>query len=315
MTSPAGPAAGVHLPWARVPERVRAWATEVGGGSPTSIRDVSGGFSPGATSVLDCPGRSIFVKAVGAELNPDSPAFHRREVRVSAALSAVPCAPRLLSTYDDADWVALAFEVVDGRPPLHPWDSTELEAVVQSLAQLHRECTPCPVPGLDSLVTRAASLFGGWAELAGSDPPAAIDEWAVVNLSRLADLESGWPAACGGDTLLHGDLRADNVLIGPHGVVFVDWPHASVGNPAFDIVAWAPSVVLEGGPAPDELLAAYDPSETLNPEDVTVLLAAIAGFFVAHSLHPAPPGLPTLRSFQQAQGDVALTWLRRRTGW
>jgi hypothetical protein len=27
---------------------------------------------------------------------------------------------------------------------------------------------------------------------------------------------------------------------------------------------------------------------------------------------PDPPGLPTLRRFQQAQGDVALDWLRAR---
>ena len=30
---------------------------------------------------------------------------------------------------------------------------------------------------------------------------------------------------------------------------------------------------------------------------------------------PPPPGLPTLRPFQAAQGEVALAWLRRRTGW
>ncbi|MFI7404394.1 aminoglycoside phosphotransferase family protein, partial [Streptomyces sp. NPDC049541] len=41
-------------------------------------------------------------------------------------------------------------------------------------------------------------------------------------------------------------------------------------------------------------------------------LAALAGYFVAHALQPPPPGLPTLRAFQRAQGDTALAWLRRR---
>jgi hypothetical protein len=98
-------------------------------------------------------------------------------------------------------------------------------------------------------------------------------------------------------------------------VVFVDWPHAAVGNPAFDAVAWAPSVVLEGGPAPEELLSRHRPSQRADPESVTVLLAAITGFFVAGSFKPPPPGLPTLRAFQASQGAVALDWLRRRTGW
>jgi len=30
---------------------------------------------------------------------------------------------------------------------------------------------------------------------------------------------------------------------------------------------------------------------------------------------PPPPGLPTVRAFQQAQLDVTLDWLRMRTGW
>ena len=99
------------------------------------------------------------------------------------------------------------------------------------------------------------------------------------------------------------------------GVVFVDWPHGAVGNAAFDLVAWAPSVVLEGGPPPEDLLALHAPSGRVDADAITVLLAAVAGFFVSHSLRPAPPGLPTLRPFQAAQGDVALAWLRRRTGW
>ena len=52
MTTPTGPAAGVHLPWAEVPAAVRAWAAGVGGGAPEAVRDLAGGFSPGATAVL-----------------------------------------------------------------------------------------------------------------------------------------------------------------------------------------------------------------------------------------------------------------------
>jgi hypothetical protein len=115
--------------------------------------------------------------------------------------------------------------------------------------------------------------------------------------------------------LVHGDIRSDNVLLAADDVVFVDWPHGAVGNPVFDVVAWAPSVVLEGGPQPEELLARHEPSHHIEPGDVTVLLAAIAGFFVSHSFRPSPPGLPTLRRFQVAQGEIALAWLRRRTGW
>ncbi len=81
------------------------------------------------------------------------------------------------------------------------------------------------------------------------------------------------------------------------------------------MVVWAPSVVLEGGPPPAVLLSGHQPSGRSDPDAVSALLAAVGGYFVSHSLRPAPPGLPTIRPFQAAQGEVALAWLRRRQGW
>jgi Phosphotransferase enzyme family len=316
VTTPAAPAAGVHLPWAEVPAAVRAWAAEVGGGAPDGARDMAGGFSPGATTVLDCPRGPIFVKAVGAALNPESPELHRREAVMSASLPAAPGLPRLLDVYDDGDWVALAFVAVDGRPPVHPWDPRELQAAVRALEALHGALTPNPVAGIEPAADRLDRLFGGWAELAAMAPaPAGLDEWSLRNLDRLAVLESTWRDAVAGPTLLHCDVRSDNLLVTKSGVVFVDWPHACVGAPVFDLVAWAPSVVLEGGPAPEELLALHGPASAVDRDVVASLASAFSGFLVRHSLQPSPPGLPTLRAFQGAQGAVALAWLRRLTGW
>jgi hypothetical protein len=295
---------------------VRAWAAEVGGGPPRAVQNRPGGFSPGATAVLECASRAIFVKAVGAALNPDSPGMHRREAAVSAALPRSSRFPHLLDSYDDGDWVALAFDAVDGRPPRHPWEAGELAMVTDALSSLHWDLTPSPLPALTPLAEQLRHMFGGWAALAAMDtPPARLDEWARVHLDGLAELESSWPAACEGPTLVHGDVRADNVLLAADRVVFVDWPQAAVGTAIFDVIAWAPSVVLEGGPPPEELLARHVPPRTVDPDVITVLLAAVCGFFLERSFRPPPPGLPTLRSFQAAQGEVALAWLRRRTGW
>jgi hypothetical protein len=316
VTAPTAPAAGVHLPWAQVPESVQAWATRVGGGAPARVRDLQGGFSPGAAARLECPARPLFVKAVGAALNPDSPMMHRREAVVSAALPDSALCPTLLDTYDDGDWVALAFEAVDGRPPRHPWERHELASVLQALGALHDALTPSPAPQIEPAAAYLQKLFGGWAELAArAELPAALDPWARAHLSRLAELETGWPAACAGPTLVHGDIRSDNLLLTADGVVFVDWPHAAIGTPVLDLVEWAPSVALEGGPEPEQLLQGHRPTREADPDVVTVVLAAVSGFFVSHSLRPPPLGLPTVRAFQAAQGEVALAWLGRRTGW
>jgi hypothetical protein len=316
VTTPTGPAAGVHLPWAEVPAAVRTWAAGVGGGPPGSVRDLPGGFSPGATAVLACPGGTIFVKAVGSTLNPESPAFHRREAGISAALPPGPEFPRLLEVYDDGDWVALAFEAIDGRPPAHPWDADELLAAVHALDALHHALTPNPVPEAPAAADRLRPLFGGWADLASRPRPhEGLLDWSSHHLDRLVELESAWPDAVEGPTLLHCDVRSDNLLVTSGGVVFVDWPHACVGTAIFDLVAWAPSVQLEGGPAPEELLALSGSASAIDPAVLAVLVAAFSGFLVRHSLQPPPPGLPTLRPFQAAQGAVALDWLRRVTGW
>jgi hypothetical protein len=36
---------------------------------------------------------------------------------------------------------------------------------------------------------------------------------------------------------------------------------------------------------------------------------------VVRALDPPPPGIPTVRAFQAAQGEVALAWLKERLGW
>jgi hypothetical protein len=308
---------GVHLPWADLPAHLHRWAAEIGGGPPEDVVDLAGGFSPGATARVRFEvGPELFIKAVGTDLNPESPGLHRREARVAALLPPSAAWPRLLQVYDDDDWVALAFELVDGRPPRHPWQRDELHAVLGALERLHWDLTPAPAGGIEQAAVHHAATFDGWRTLAGlAVVPDGLDRWSRRHLARLADLESGWAESCAGDTLLHCDIRSDNILLGVHGPVFVDWPHAAVGRPVLDLVCWAPSVVLEGGPDPEELLAGHGPSRDAEPGVVTTLAAAVAGFFVERSLLPAPPGLPTLRAFQAAQGEVALAWLQRRTGW
>jgi hypothetical protein len=317
VTEPPAPfAAGVHLPWAQVPEPVQQWATALGGARPLHAVDLEGGFSPGAAARLTFATGDVFVKAVGLSLNPDSPGLHRREGLIAAALPSSPLYPRLLDTYDDGDWVALAFEAIDGRHPRQPWHPEELDQVMGGLSAMHDALTPTPDASIEASATHMASLFNGWQLLASAGRVSlGLDEWSRRHLSRLAKLESAWPAACAGETLVHGDIRSDNLLLHSGGVSFVDWPHASVGTPVLDLVEWAPSVVLEGGPEPEALLARHEPSRTCDPEVITVLLAAVTGYLVQRSLLPSPPGLPTLRAFQVAQGEVARAWLQRRTGW
>jgi aminoglycoside phosphotransferase (APT) family kinase protein len=307
------PAQGARLSWEALSASVRA-AIERRLGSPvTSALTQPGGFSPGVAARLELEdGRFVFVKAIGPEPNPDSPEFHRREARVAAALPPEAPAPRLLFAHDEDGWVALAFEHVVGREPELPWHENELERVLDALTDLAAALTPPPLEA-PPVSEALDELFHGWRTLASGDA-AGIDPWAAARLDDLAALEAGWAEGAAGSTLLHCDVRADNILLTPDRVVFVDWPHACIGAAWIDLVGFLPSVAMQGGPRPWEVFETHPLGRDAPAEQVLAVVAALAGFFVERSLQPPPPGLPTLREFQRAQGIEALAWLRRSLG-
>src|SRR5215204_3371557 len=226
------PAIGRRLAWADAPAWLRAEVEARLGGRVAEAVTQPGGFSPGvATRLRLAGGRRAFVKAVGPEPNPNSPGIHRREARVMAALPRSAPAPRLLWSLDRRGWVALAFEDVAGAQPALPWRPGELGRVLEMVAAMATALTPAPA-GIPLLGDRLRDDLVGWRRLAaGADDLKGLDPWAARHLDRLADLEAGWPEATEGPTLLHSDLRADNLLLTPTRVVAVDWPGASVGAP------------------------------------------------------------------------------------
>ena len=305
------PAQGARIPWEAVPAGVRE-AVEAGlGARIVGSATRPGGFSPGVAARLRLEdGSRAFVKAVGSEPNPDSPGLHRDEARVAAALPPETPAPRLLFAHDDGDWVALAFEDVAGEEPSLPWREDELGRVLDALTDLSAALTPAPLE-VSTFAERFGEMLRGWRSLA-AEKTGELDPWAEERLDHLARLEAAWEQASAGGTLLHADVRADNLLLTPERVVFVDWPHASLGAPWVDLLAFLPSVAMQGGPKPWELFDDHPVARPAAPDDVDAVLAALAGFFAQRSTLPPPPGLPTLREFQRAQGIEALGWLRRR---
>ena len=258
----APPATGRRLAWDDVPGWLLGEVEERLGGRVVEAVTQPSGFSPGlAVRVRLGDGRRAFVKAVGPEPNPDSPGIHRAEARTMAVLPRSVPAPRMLWSLDRDGWVALAIEDVDGAHPTLPWRPDELARVLAMVADLTAALTPAP-PGPPTFAERLQDTFVGWRRLAaahaaGDEDLAGLDPWAARHLRRLADLEAGWPAAAQGPTLLHADLRADNLLLTPTRVVAVDWPWACVGAAWVDLLLLLPSVAMQGGPDPEPTFAAH----------------------------------------------------------
>lgn len=302
------PAAGVRLAWSGLPPHVRAAVEDRAGAAVVSARDQRGGFSPGVAARLALSdNRRLFVKTVAPSINPRSVALCREEARTLAILPAEVPAPRLLWTCEAGEWVVLAIEDVEGSPPSLPWRRETLDRVVGALSALAAVRAPSSLP---TVVELLSPQFTGWRTIAG-DPPPDLGPWERRHLPRLAELEASWPAYAAGDALLHLDLRADNVILGPGGAVhFVDWAHAAAGAAWVDLALLLLEVDLPAGELDEILSTAGAPSA-----GVDALVCAFAGLLSEHGRRPAPPGLPTIREYQRATAQMTIDRLALRTGW
>ena len=238
---------------------------------------------------------TAFVKA-GAEAVTS--AFLRDELRSYLSIQG-PFMPGLLG-YDEKDPPLLVLEDLSlGRwPP--PWDPQAIAAVRGALKAIWATGPPKWVP---PTADDREELAGGWAEIESAPAPflslrIRSPEWLDDWLPRLRAAAESAPIE--GDALLHLDVRSDNICLMERGAVVVDWNLVHRGNPDLDLAGWAPSLRLEGGPPPHELLP-----------DAGGLAALLAGFFGCRAGLPPPPTAPTVRELQRAQLEVALEWAER----
>ena len=313
---------GQRLDWRDLPRAVRQRIETLAGARVTAETSATSGFSPGFCAVLELTdGRAVFVKAVSSDQNPHSPELARAEIRAAAALPPHVPAPTLRWWDDDGHWVLLGFDAVQGRSPELPWRADDLAIVLAAIDDLSR-CTPVPGHDLPRTEDQLSGDFTGWRAAAAAGPAQRerlaelVDEpgrWALEHLDDLVRWEEDALRVCAGDTLVHGDLRADNVMVedGHDRVWLIDWPHASVGARWLDLAFMLPSVALQGGAGdPRALFAQREVSEGVHVDELRAALSGLAGYFAWSSTQPAPPGIPNLRAFQAAQAGATLRWLR-----
>ncbi|MGI9600573.1 MAG: phosphotransferase family protein [Acidimicrobiales bacterium] len=299
-----------RLPWRDLPDTVRR-TIEDHVGVVTEAVNATSGFSPGlAARCRLASGETVFIKSVSTDQNPISPGMHRHEARVAAQFPAGLPAPRLRQVFDDGHYVTLIYDCIDGHNPTIPWAADELTATLAALEDISRWTVPSPVAGLVPMTELLADEFDGWSRLAEVDA-SDIDPWFHDHLDELVGWERAFFEIDHGDALVHLDVRSDNLVIDTTGQIWlVDWANAALGDPWVDLAAMLPSVTMEGGPPAAALWARSRFDATTNTDDLTAFVVAMAGMFTQRSRTPPPPGIPTLRTFQEAQAGPARDWVR-----
>ncbi len=186
-------------------------------------------------------------------------------------------------------------------PP--PWDDELIERVRLTLDRVAATDPPAHLPDLE----HQRAFLSGWRGVEADPIP-----FLGLELASPAWLEGALPdlvaasdrAVLSGSSLVHFDVRSDNLAFLTDRTVLVDWTHPAVGNPLLDIVGWLPSLSFEGGPLPDQIL---------GPE-ATELASLVAGYFAFQAGLPPPPTAPTVRAIQLGTLTVALPWAARLLG-
>jgi hypothetical protein len=241
-------------------------------------------------------GRRIFVKSSDA---PNLAGWLRREHEVYAALSG-SFIPALVGWDDDGERPLLAIDDLSDADWAARWDSRRVAAVLAALEELGDSDPP---PNTQAVRQTFPELFGRW-RIVEADP----EPFLSLGLRDAAWLERALPvilaaaeaAPVEGDSVCHLDVRSDNICFRGDRAILVDWNWASFASPALDVAAWLPSVRIEGGPAPWDVLP-----------DAGPVIAFVAGVWAAVAGLPPPETAPTVRAVQRRQLAVALDWIDR----
>ncbi|MFJ5129945.1 phosphotransferase family protein [Streptomyces sp. NPDC088555] len=308
---PVPPTSG-RLQWTDVPPPLRARLEDTLDAPVTGTATPAGGFGHQLAAALTlADGRRVFVKAA-----PDDDPLTAANVHEAAVLDVLPPgapAPDLLGVHRAAGWTAIVIAHLDGpHPDLSP-ASGDTEQTWALLDKLTSSPAPAPYAAAVSTMLSTAAALHGWDELL-PDPPADLAPTARTHLPQLAELEASWPALAHGDRVVHGDLRADNMVHDQaRGVTFVDWAHATTGPACIDAASLAPQLILAGHtPADIARLLRDHPATASSPDTTTAFLAALTGHWHHNARKPAPPGAPGLRAYQHRAAGAGLALLIHR---
>jgi hypothetical protein len=267
-----------------------------------------GGFTPGFASVLTCAdGSRHFVKAASTAAQRMFAQSYRVEAQKLGALPEGLPAPRLLWS-EDGDWMVLGLEYVEARAPRRPWRAAELDRCLDALEDVADRLTPVPEGlSLDPMSVEFAEWPGFWDELRATGGLPHADEAAA--------LAASYAEVVDGKTVVHTDVRDDNVLLTTDGrALFCDWNWPGAG------ASWLDSLFMLIGPCGDgldvvALIAERRLLRDVPPDHVDRVLALLSGYFLKSAGDPVPPTSPHLRDAQRWQGEVVWDWLCERRGW
>jgi hypothetical protein len=271
----------------------------VTGRTPVAWVRASGGYSVAERWIVRfADGSSVFVKGAVEEQTAQA---LRAEHRFYRSVQA-DFLPRLLGWDDNGEKPILLLENLSEAHWPPPWSVSQIRQV---LLTLERVALLCVVPDIPRLEERRPWL-SGWTVVA-EDPNSFLGlglctgAWLVRALPDLLSAQA--TANLDGGDLIHFDIRSDNLCFHGDRTILVDWNGACLGERRFDLARWLPSLHVEGGPQPEEILP-----------DGAAYAALLSGFWASRAGRPPGRRAPHVRPLQLRLLIAALEWAIRSLG-
>lgn len=309
-----------RLLWAELPVPVREAVEARCRLRVLAARSHEGGYTGGLASTLAlADGSRLFLKAV--PVTHGLADVYRHEAAANAALPPGTPAPHIQWAAEEHGWLLHAYTAIAGRHPDLAPGSPDIPLVLALVADITERLTPCPWPDAPDLAEDFAAILTGWRQLADGPGPRYTadpdpDPWYRRRLAEFAAAEKRAAAAAVGDTLVHQDIRTDNLLITPghHGpaAVLVDFAWAMRGACYTDPVLLAPQLIRAGHtPARAEAVLARVPAWRAAPAGtVTDLAIAMTGFW---TLQARAPVSAELQAYRRSAAAAGRAWIAHRT--
>jgi hypothetical protein len=258
---------------------------------PVEWRTMHKGYTAAETWIMRFEsGKTAFVKHATDE---QTASWLKSERAVYEAVQG-DFLPDLLG-WDGGDFPILILEDMSHAGTVPPWTDETIGRVLALLEVLERTKLPDSFRSL----TAYPEPFDGWRQIAKDPAPflalrLVSADWLDAALPVLLRAEAA--ADLSGESLVHTDLRSDNIFFHRNLTMLIDWNWASRGNSKFDLVSWLPSLHTEGGPPPWEFTV-----------DEPNLIAMQAGY-LGHRVATPPHDNESIRRLQAKQLRSSLLW-------
>lgn len=171
--------------------------------------------------------------------------------RVIAWIDAAPRSVLILEDLHDAHWPADHFRQIDGATLPVLWKPGQRELLYAALERLGATRAPDELPPLREVFAPE------WPAIAADPKPflslaLCSAHWLERSLPALLRAERELDLT--GDSLVHNDVRSDNVCFQGERVILVDWSEARRGSARFDLASFLGSGVIEDGPDPYDIM-------------------------------------------------------------